>query len=187
MRSARMSRPPPNSRRRVRSPRSPCTVNAPAGALPSRSRPAVVLPDGVDYRPSARAEAGLVDLLPLTPPYRPDDRRAGPPCSSSSLSRTLIARRRQRVTATTRIAPPNRLTSGTPQAAAVNRVPSDSMTPPLGTRALRVRHRGRPSEDGQPGTTVGHEDLGAVRSSTAPTAPEVFTMFKTCRVPRRSC
>lgn len=33
-------------------------------------------------------------------------------------------------------------------------------------------------EDGQPGITVGREDLRAVSSWTAPTAPEVFAMFK---------
>lgn len=53
------------------------------------------------------------------------------PRCSSARSRALIVRRRQRVIAATAIPPPSKAASGTPQAAAMNRVPSDSMTPPL--------------------------------------------------------
>jgi hypothetical protein len=38
-----------------------------------------------------------------------------------------------------------------------------------------------PTEDGQRGITVGHEDLRAVSSWTAPTTSEVFAEFRTCR------
>lgn len=43
-----------------------------------------------------------------------------------------------------------------------------------------------PTKDGQPGTTVRHEDVQEVSSSTAPTKPEVFAMFKTCRCQQHS-